>query len=38
MKKNEEFYISPDLDNDNLTETIECLNESGEKIKLPVVK
>ncbi len=38
MKKNEEFYISPDLENDNLTETIECLNESGEKIKLPVVK
>ena len=38
MSKNKEFYISPDLDNDNLTETIECLNESGEKIQLPVVK
>ena len=38
MSKNKEFYISPDLDNDNLTETIECLNESAEKITLPVVK
>jgi FdhD protein len=38
MSKNKEFHISPDLDNDNLTETIECLNESGEKIQLPVVK
>ncbi|MDA9914251.1 formate dehydrogenase accessory sulfurtransferase FdhD [Alphaproteobacteria bacterium] len=38
MRKNKEFHISPDLDNDNLTETIECLNESGEKIQLPVVK
>ena len=38
MIKNKEFYISPDLDNDNLTETIECLNESAEKITLPVVK
>jgi FdhD protein len=38
MSKNKEFHISPDLDNDNLTETISCLNESGEKIQLPVVK
>ena len=38
MSKNKECYISPDLDNDNLTETIECLNESAEKITLPVVK
>ena len=38
MSKNKEFHISPDLDNDNLTKTIECLNESGEKIQLPVVK
>ena len=38
MSKNKEFHISPDLDNDNLKETIECLNESGEKIQLPVVK
>ena len=38
MSKNKEFYISPDLDNDNLTETIDCLNESAEKITLPVVK
>jgi FdhD protein len=38
MSKNKEFHISPDLDNDNLTETIECLNESAEKITLPVVK
>ena len=38
MSKNKEFYISPDLENDNLTETIECLNESAEKITLPVVK
>ena len=38
MSKNKEFYISPDLDNDNLTETIECLNESAEKVTLPVVK
>ncbi|MDC1067185.1 formate dehydrogenase accessory sulfurtransferase FdhD [Alphaproteobacteria bacterium] len=38
MSKNKEFYISPDLDNNNLTETIECLNESAEKITLPVVK
>ena len=38
MGKNKEFYISPDLENDDLTESIECLNESGENIKLPVVK
>ena len=38
MKNNVEFYISPDLENDKLTESIECLNESGENIKLPVVK
>ena len=38
MKNNKEFYISPNLENDNLTESIECLNESGENIKLPVVK
>ena len=38
MEKNKEFYISPDLKNDDLTESIECLNESGENIKLPVVK
>ena len=38
MEKNKEFYISPNLENDNLTESIECLNESGENIKLPVVK
>ncbi len=38
MEKNKEFYISPNLENDNLTESIECLNESGENIKLPVIK
>ena len=38
METNKEFYISPNLENDNLTESIECLNESGENIKLPVVK
>ena len=38
MKNNVEFYISPNLENDRLTESIECLNESGENIKLPVVK
>ena len=38
MEKNKEFYISPDLKNDDLTESIDCLNESGENIKLPVVK
>ena len=37
MENNKEFYISPNLENDNLTESIECLNESGENIKLPVV-
>ena len=38
MENSKEFYISPNLENDNLTESIECLNESGENIKLPVVK
>ena len=38
MENNKEFYISPNLENDNLTESIECLNESGDNIKLPVVK
>ena len=38
MENNKEFYISPNLENDNLTESIECLNESGKNIKLPVVK
>ena len=38
MKNNVEFYISPNLENDKLTESIECLNESGENIKLPVVR
>ena len=38
MENNKEFYISPNLENDTLTESIECLNESGENIKLPVVK
>ena len=38
MENNKEFYISPNLENDNLTESIECLNESGGNIKLPVVK
>ena len=38
MNKNKEFHISPNLENDSLTETIECLNESGENIKLPVVR
>ena len=38
MENNKEFYISPNLENDNLTESIECLNESGGYIKLPVVK
>ena len=38
MKNSVEFYISPNLENDKLTESIECLNESGENIKLPVVK
>ena len=38
MDKNKEFHISPNLENDSLTETIECLNETGENIKLPVVR
>ena len=38
MNNEKEFYISPDLNNDKLTETIDCINENGEQIKLPVVK
>ena len=38
MSDRKEFYISPDLDNDKLTETIDCINENGEQIQLPVVK
>ena len=38
MENNKEFYISPNFENDNLTESIECLNEYGENIRLPVVK
>ena len=38
MENNKEFYISPNLENDNLTETINCINEAGENIQLPVVK
>ena len=38
MEKNKEFYISPNLENDNLTETINCINEAGENIEIPVVK
>ena len=38
MEKNKEFYISPNLENDDLTETINCINETGENIQLPVVK
>ena len=38
MENNKEFYISPNLENDDLTESIECLNEYGENIRLPVVK
>ena len=37
MKSYKEFHISPDLKNENLTKTIDCFNETGEKIKLPVV-
>ena len=37
MSKIKEFYISPDLGNDDLTKSIECFNEAGEQIKLPVV-
>ena len=37
MSKIKEFNISPDLSNDNLTKSIDCFNETGEKIKLPVV-
>ena len=38
MENNKEFYISPNLENDDLTKTINCINEAGENIKLPVVK
>ena len=38
MEKNKEFYISPNLENDDLTETINCINEVGENIEIPVVK
>ena len=38
MNDEKEFYISPDLDNDRLTETIDCINENGQQIQLPVVK
>ena len=37
MSKIKEFYISPDLGNDDLTKSIDCFNETGEQIKLPVV-
>jgi len=37
MSKIKEFYISPDLGNDDLTKSIDCFNENGEQIKLPVV-
>ena len=37
MNKLREFYISPDLGNDDLTKSIDCFNEAGEQIKLPVV-
>jgi len=37
MNKIKEFYISPDLGDENLTKTIDCFNETGEQIKLPVV-
>ena len=38
MEKNKEFYISPNLENDDLTKTINCINEAGENIEIPVVK
>ena len=38
MKNDEEFLISPDLENDNLTKEIEGINEAGESIKLPVIR
>ena len=37
MSKIKEFYISPNLGNDDLTKSIDCFNEAGEQIKLPVV-
>ena len=38
MNDKKEFFISPDLENDKLTEKIDCINEIGEHIQLPVVK
>ena len=38
MIDKKEFFISPELDNDRLTETIDCINETGQNITLPVVK
>ena len=38
MNNKKEFFISPDLENDKLTEKIDCINEIGEHIQLPVVK
>jgi FdhD protein len=38
MNNTKEFFISPDLENDKLTEKIDCINEIGEHIQLPVVK
>ena len=38
MKNYKEFQISPDLKNDKLTKEIEGINESGETVKLPVVR
>ena len=38
MENNKEFYISPNLENNDLTETINCINEAGENIEIPVVK
>ena len=37
MSKIKDFYISPDLGNNDLTKSIDCFNEAGEQIKLPVV-
>ena len=36
MSKIKEFYISPDLGM-RFNKTIDCFNEAGEQIKLPVV-
>jgi FdhD protein len=38
MNDKKEFFISPDLENDKLTEKIDCINEIGEHIQLRVVK